>query len=108
MHPEATGWFAPGELESRRGNGHRFDISLRHVTPSTPYGVLEELVPGAAFVTIMRRPVERFLSLFNFRGDVKMKFKVSGSRRNHSTPITQEVSLGWCAWRNQGAAVLRA
>ncbi|CAM9334716.1 unnamed protein product [Scytosiphon promiscuus] len=74
LHPEATGWFAPGELECRRDKGQRFDVSLRHVTPSTPYGVLEELVPGAAFVTIMRRPAERFLSLFNFREEIKRKF----------------------------------
>lgn len=76
LHPKGTGWFARGELESRRDLGHKFDISLRHVTPYTPYGVLEELVPGASFVTIMRRPVERFLSLFNFRGELKKKFKV--------------------------------
>lgn len=76
MHPKATGWFGRGELESRRDEGQSFDISLRHVTPYTPYGVLEELVPGAAFVTIMRRPAERFLSLFNFRGDIKKKYKV--------------------------------
>lgn len=76
LHPKETGWFARGELESRRDKGQKFDISLRHVTPYTPYGVLEELVPGAAFVTIMRRPVERFLSLFNFRAELKKKFKV--------------------------------
>ncbi|CAM9824021.1 unnamed protein product [Pylaiella littoralis] len=75
LHPKATGWFARGELESRRDEGQRFDVSLRHVTPNTPYGVLEELVPGAAFVTIMRRPVERFLSLFNMRADLKRRFK---------------------------------
>ncbi|CAM9316128.1 unnamed protein product, partial [Ectocarpus fasciculatus] len=75
LHPKATGWFGRGELESRRDEGQAFDISLRHVTPYTPYGVLEELVPGAAFVTIMRRPAERFLSLFNFRGDIKKKYK---------------------------------
>lgn len=79
MHPRATGWFKQGELESRRDLGHKFDISLRHVTPYTAYGVLDELVPGAAYVTIMRRPVERFLSLFNFREELKNKFKVCPS-----------------------------
>lgn len=76
LHPRATGWFKPGELESRRDLGHTFDISLRHVTPYTPYGVLDDLVPGATYVTIMRRPVERFLSLFNFREELKREFKV--------------------------------
>lgn len=76
LHPRARGWFEKGELESRRDGGHRYDISLRHVTPYTPYGVLDELVPGAAYVTIMRRPVDRFLSLFNFRDELKKGFKV--------------------------------
>ena len=76
LHPKATGWFVRGELESRRDQGQKYDISLRHVTPYTPYGVLEDLVPGAQFVTIMRDPVERFLSLFNFRGELKRKYKV--------------------------------
>eukprot|EP00752_Nemacystus_decipiens_P002277 g2158.t1 len=75
LHPRAKGWFERGELESRRDLGHKFDISLRHVTPYTPYGVLDDLVPGAAYVTIMRRPVERFLSLFNFRDELKRKFQ---------------------------------
>ncbi|CAM9139754.1 unnamed protein product [Ascophyllum nodosum] len=75
LHPRATGWFAQGELESRRDQGQTFDISLRHVTPYTPYNVLEALVPGAVFATIMRDPVERFLSLFNFRGEIKRKFR---------------------------------
>lgn len=75
LHPLAKGWFAQGELESRRDQGERYDISLRHVTPYTPYDVLEDLVPGAQFVTIMREPVERFLSLFNFRGELKRRYK---------------------------------
>lgn len=79
LHPRAKGWFEQGELESRRDLGHKYDISLRHVTPYTPYGVLDELVPGAAYVTIMRRPVDRFLSLFNFRDELKTKYKVCAS-----------------------------
>ena len=76
LHPLAKGWFGRGELESRRDQGEKYDISLRHVTPYTPYGVLEDLVPGAQFVTIMRDPVERFLSLFYFRGELKRRYKV--------------------------------
>lgn len=76
LHPRATGWFAEGELESRRDQGQKFDVSIRHITPYTPYGVLEDLVPGATFATIMRDPLDRFISLYNFRGNLKQKFKV--------------------------------
>lgn len=82
MHPKGTGWFARGELESRRDQGQKFDISLRHVTPYTPYDVLEQLVPGVTFVTIMRHPVKRFLSLFNFRTELKNNFKVRTTPRH--------------------------
>lgn len=82
LHPKATGWFARGELESRRDQGERYDISMRHMMPYTPYGVLEDLVPGAQFVTIMRDPLERFLSLFDFKAELKKRYKVRLSRCN--------------------------
>lgn len=80
LHPKATGWFERGELESRRDQGERYDVSIRHMTPYTPYDVLEDLVPGAQFVTIMRDPLERFLSLFDFRAELKKRYKVRLSR----------------------------
>lgn len=76
LHPRKTGWFAEGELLERYNEGQRFDMSVRHITPYTPYRLMELLVPHGVFVTIMRRPLDRFISLFNFRRDMKRRFKV--------------------------------
>lgn len=76
LHPQQTGWFKDGELLERMNKGQRFDLSIRHVTPNTSYRLMELLVPGASFVTIMRRPLDRFLSLFNFRKRYKIQYKV--------------------------------
>lgn len=93
LHPESGGWFQDGELESRLNAGQSFDMSVRHITPHTPYDTLSKLVPGAVFVTIMRKPLERFISLFNFRHDLKRHYKVRASFPMRYFPSRLNVKL---------------
>lgn len=93
LHPKSNGWFQERELESRLWEGQRFDMSVRHITPYTPYETLSRLLPGAVFVTILREPVDRFLSLFNFRHDLKRKYKVGTHSLTHSLPVCLSARL---------------
>jgi hypothetical protein len=94
LHPEEKGWFAPGELKRRAlaatlasssfssssstttttaksSSGAFFDVSFRHLSPHAEYGPLLQLLPGCRVVSILRAPLSRFVSLFNFVGSVR-------------------------------------
>jgi hypothetical protein len=77
LHPLDKGWFGKGEL-ARRGNaGQRFGASFRHMSPFLEYAALDVLLPRARYVTILREPVSRFVSLFNFVGTALRGFRTA-------------------------------
>jgi len=92
LHPLDKGWFAPRELEARAkafgssagssatgASSGLFDVSFRHLTPHADYASLGRLLGGPAapplFVSILREPVSRFVSLFNFVGTIRVKYR---------------------------------
>jgi len=92
LHPEEKGWFAIGELKRRARaaiaaggasppsattNGAYFDVSFRHLSPHTEYEPLQQLLPGCLVVSILREPLSRFVSLFNFVGSVRATHKTA-------------------------------
>ncbi|GMH97807.1 hypothetical protein TrVE_jg9553 [Triparma verrucosa] len=66
LHPTKDGWFKENELKGRARLGHRFDVSFRHMTPVLELEPLQELLPDSLITTIMRDPVTKFNSMFNF------------------------------------------
>jgi len=94
LHPEEKGWFAVGELKQRarvaaaagrasssssatNPDGAYFDVSFRHLSPHTEYEPLQQLLPGSLIVSILREPLSRFVSLFNFVGSVRATHKTA-------------------------------
>lgn len=75
LHPEDKGWFAPGELARRGARGEQYGVSFRHITPHLNFDALDILLPQARYVTILREPVSRFVSLFNFVGNVLRAYR---------------------------------
>ena len=63
------GRLVQGASTTRRGSGgERYGASFRHVTPHVDYARLDVLLPvaGALCVTVLREPLARFVSAFNF------------------------------------------
>lgn len=77
LHPWASGNFREGELAKRAANGEIYDIMYRHPTPHLDEMSLTKLVPNALWVTIVREPVSRFLSAYNFVKRISKKYSPS-------------------------------
>lgn len=77
LHPWSSGNFREGELSKRAANGEIYDIMYRHPTPHLDEASLTNLVPNALWVTIVREPVSRFLSAYNFVKRISKQYSPS-------------------------------
>jgi len=75
LHPLDKGWFQEGELKARVAQGQTFEMSFRHMSPVLELDVLQEIVPDAFLATIVRDPVTKFNSMFNFVQTTREKYR---------------------------------
>ena len=75
LHPLDKGWFKEGELKLRVAQGQAFEMSFRHMSPVLELDVLQDIVPNAFLTTIVRNPVTKFNSMFNFVQTTSAKYK---------------------------------
>lgn len=54
-----------------------YDVSYRHLSPHLDYVAMNALLPNCLFVSILREPVSRFVSLFNFVKTLRVKYKTA-------------------------------
>ena len=105
LHPLDKGWFAPGELARRGAKGERYGASFRHLSPHLEYAALDVLLPRARYATILREPVSRFVSLFNFVGHLLKQHRTAerfvGAVKQRSPAVSRDDANAFCnnmAW----------
>ena len=74
LHPLDKGWFTKDEIGDRADSGQTFDMSFRHMSPVVEFDNLSRIVPDAFLTTIVRNPVTKFNSMFNFVKSTRRKY----------------------------------
>jgi len=91
LHPSSGGNYREGELKMRAKRGEIYDMSFRHPTPRLDEDALENLIPNAKWVTIIREPIARFVSTMFFVKKIGMRYgfdpiRIAEAIRNKQIP----------------------